>query len=592
MFIINYKIHYHFYLQTKLDQIRQRQQMMSVPRNVSASNIDLNQSYLHQQPQMNNPWSTTPMQQAQSMAQLNINPRMQWQQQPQQQQQTQHWTNNFEVPHMNGSNMSLNLPPTGYFYPPDNRPPPPVWMNQNWGAPQMYPYPVGMVPMTPLIAHSRSRGPSRNQSRAASPSQSVKSRRSMISSRHHRSSYNQDLTDDEDSDLSDRDFGSRSNRGGSRKNSHSQKNSTLTRRSNRNSQDFDNASDRERHFLKKRSSRTESEIIASSRRSPSPIDLRRSPELSSSFEKSPPIKKEIQHPAAPVKKIQPAAPIKKIQPAAAPVKGPEPIKQTVAEVKAAAPKSNRIASKAEFEAELKVNVVPIKKSLVQEKPQSSSSEEEDVDDNEEEVEEEEEEIEEYKENFEKPDEPQLGNTHLTVYPDTIEEDDLGPPPSAPDHEWECEHCTYVNEPNVQICLICCKTPTQKPKPTSILKQTTSSTDKKTAIKPNNQSSLPKILASEKKSPPTDIDVSGSHKTTVKIVKSSGNISSNAAPLKLKLKNSTVESVKSKFENAATPKMPTLKTAATTTSEESSSEAGKMKGRTLRKISFWPGTKTK
>lgn len=41
---------------------------------------------------------------------------------------------------------------------------------------------------------------------------------------------------------------------------------------------------------------------------------------------------------------------------------------------------------------------------------------------------------------------------------------LGPPPSAPDHEWECEFCTFVNEPNIKICAICCKTPTHIPKP--------------------------------------------------------------------------------------------------------------------------------
>lgn len=43
----------------------------------------------------------------------------------------------------NGSNMSLNLPPS-YFQP--QQQPPQAWMN-NWGAPNMYPYPVGMVPV-------------------------------------------------------------------------------------------------------------------------------------------------------------------------------------------------------------------------------------------------------------------------------------------------------------------------------------------------------------------------------------------------------------------------------------------------------------
>lgn len=45
----------------------------------------------------------------------------------------------------------------------------------------------------------------------------------------------------------------------------------------------------------------------------------------------------------------------------------------------------------------------------------------------------------------------------------IQEDELGPPPSTPDHEWECEFCTFVNEANIKICSICCKTPSVQPK---------------------------------------------------------------------------------------------------------------------------------
>lgn len=40
---------------------------------------------------------------------------------------------------------------------------------------------------------------------------------------------------------------------------------------------------------------------------------------------------------------------------------------------------------------------------------------------------------------------------------------LGPPPSPPDHDWECEHCTFVNEAGVTICGVCCKTPSGNPK---------------------------------------------------------------------------------------------------------------------------------
>lgn len=58
-------------------------------------------------------------------------------------------------------------------------------------------------------------------------------------------------------------------------------------------------------------------------------------------------------------------------------------------------------------------------------------------------------------------------------------DSLGPPPSTPDHEWECEFCTFVNEPNVKICVVCCKTPVKKPtkkEPVTILKQPSQSKD--------------------------------------------------------------------------------------------------------------------
>lgn len=45
---------------------------------------------------------------------------------------------------------------------------------------------------------------------------------------------------------------------------------------------------------------------------------------------------------------------------------------------------------------------------------------------------------------------------------SIEEEDvpdIGPAPSTPNYEWECEFCTFTNEPNTKICAICCKTPT-------------------------------------------------------------------------------------------------------------------------------------
>jgi hypothetical protein len=53
-------------------------------------------------------------------------------------------------------------------------------------------------------------------------------------------------------------------------------------------------------------------------------------------------------------------------------------------------------------------------------------------------------------------------------PETNAEDSLGPAPSPPTVSWQCEHCTFVNEPGVRVCVICCRTPTAAPK---ILPQT-------------------------------------------------------------------------------------------------------------------------
>ncbi|XP_067620966.1 E3 ubiquitin-protein ligase lubel isoform X4 [Eurosta solidaginis] len=68
----------------------------------------------------------------------------------------------------------------------------------------------------------------------------------------------------------------------------------------------------------------------------------------------------------------------------------------------------------------------------------------------------------------------------------VDEDDLGPPPSTPDHEWECEFCTYVNEPNVKICLICCKTRSgaaRKPVTTQVVAPTPTKTSSKPSVSP-------------------------------------------------------------------------------------------------------------
>ncbi|XP_063229781.1 LOW QUALITY PROTEIN: E3 ubiquitin-protein ligase lubel [Bacillus rossius redtenbacheri] len=40
------------------------------------------------------------------------------------------------------------------------------------------------------------------------------------------------------------------------------------------------------------------------------------------------------------------------------------------------------------------------------------------------------------------------------------EEESPPPPQliVPSHQWECEHCTFVNRAGVRVCAVCCKTP--------------------------------------------------------------------------------------------------------------------------------------
>ncbi|XP_052747085.1 E3 ubiquitin-protein ligase lubel isoform X2 [Bicyclus anynana] len=47
--------------------------------------------------------------------------------------------------------------------------------------------------------------------------------------------------------------------------------------------------------------------------------------------------------------------------------------------------------------------------------------------------------------------------------DIDEDSSLGPAPPPPNSSWQCEHCTFVNEPGVRVCAVCCRTPTIKAK---------------------------------------------------------------------------------------------------------------------------------
>lgn len=121
-------------------------------------------------------------------------------------------------------------------------------------------------------------------------------------------------------------------------------------------------------------------------------------------------------------------------------------------------------------------------------------------------------------------------------PGELDDGPIGPPPAAPEYEWECEFCTFVNEANTKICTICCKTPTSAP----------------------------------------------SNKKNAATTKKTDNIV-----------NQVQDELKSKLNiaNKARTASSSEETNTTKESSGSSSTAGKIKGKT-RKISFWPGTKSK
>lgn len=135
----------------------------------------------------------------------------------------------------------------------------------------------------------------------------------------------------------------------------------------------------------------------------------------------------------------------------------------------------------------------------------------------------------------------------------VEDEPLGPPPEAPTHEWECEYCTYVNEPNTKICSICCKTISSNHPKLIIQKQDTPSPPRQTQAPPAIQK--PEV-------PPVN-----------------GHLSTPPA--------STPPKATPESQNEA-PKKPIA--SSLKSSKPSDANDPSKKGRT-RKISFWPGLTT-
>lgn len=137
----------------------------------------------------------------------------------------------------------------------------------------------------------------------------------------------------------------------------------------------------------------------------------------------------------------------------------------------------------------------------------------------------------------------------------VEEEEDSPakerPSGVPHATWECEHCTFVNEAGTRVCSICCKTPT-----TATVKIVGGVDNKVVNLPPTKARAAEKrqLLQKSRSSDDYSKDYSETESVQNKL-------------MKLKVSSDTYEDGKKSPKN----------------------DVGK-KGRTIRKISFWPGTK--
>nr|XP_036226343.1 E3 ubiquitin-protein ligase lubel isoform X4 [Bactrocera oleae] len=472
-------------------------------RGMSTSVFNLNHIN-RRAPEPQNAWMNNPMQQAQSMAHLNCatctNPQSHaWHAHQQRMPMNMpggEWGNQFNSQQqLNRSNLSLNVG-AGYMLPHHHgaggmMAPPPVFMNQAGMMAGMYPYPynAGMPVMNPglmgMPPPTRSRATSRAGSRAASPAMS---RKSMPVRRKQRTtSYVEDeLTDDEDSDQDDR-RSIVSNRSGMTNTLHARQ-----RRISSASQLMDTESEtnprqtrgklRDRRgsvaksvqsdWLPSRRTTVNQSNSGSRQNEPGFINTLKPTRIYSDLDSESSgtralVQAKIQEKldkgtkrSSSKEKVAEAAHQKSIKVSTEVQAGGS---RTIAKTSTATETKTVSAGKSEI-MKNETNHVWGDKS-------EAAETEEEVEEEEEESGSEETESEQEKAAGERSD--TVGVTRLEednasqVAPtDETNEDDLGPPPSTPDHEWECEFCTYVNEPNVKICLICCKTPSRVPRKTS------------------------------------------------------------------------------------------------------------------------------
>ncbi|XP_026835451.1 uncharacterized protein LOC6541984 [Drosophila erecta] len=532
--------------------LQQRQAAGAQRRQMSTSVFNLNSSPRRPlaEAQNGSAWlANQRIQQAQSMAQLNCAGCQQSQQHPgwpqhphhahPQHQHPDQWSQFGSQQQFNNSNLSLNVGP-GYISQ-QHHPhyPPPVFMTQRGMMPNVYPGAPGYPMMHPGVMGMPPSAASRAASRSRYAASPTPSRKSMSLRRKRNSYVDDELTDDEDSDQDDR-RSLVSNRSGMTSASRSQHHQThhqpRQRRLSSASQLIasDELDGDQRHGMRQHKMRDRRGSIAKSvqsewlperrenegtlTRNKTAVDAARTSRIYSDLESE----------GSGARALVQAKIQQKLQ-------------------EADQHKSSKKAEqkrKPEMKDENTQAAAVVQKVVTPAHEESASEYEEVV----EEVTASESEAE-----AETAPDPQ-------AVPDEIGADDLGPPPSTPDHEWECEFCTFVNEPNIKICSICCKTPSRPPVPPNKAKKVEEkpqppaekSSNIKASSKPEARQSQKPITKSQ---PPSQKPVAASAKTTHTTSTSSS-------------KSPTVNSKSTSSIPVKTPSKSTLKTASENESDNS------------------------
>lgn len=363
---------------------------------------------------------------------------------------------------MNGSNASLNMPPS-YYHPQQ----PfdfggPLWSNGTLRRQDEYPYPFGMMPMYPgnpsklsrfcvccrltafefHLLGSRSRVPSR----AASPSPSQKSRRSTISTRNflpYRNNYMHEPSSEEESTESLDSYmnNARDNRNLNERHEDSVGRSLRSSRQSHGVDDDDSDLNRHRHRHNNRERRA-----SSTARSISSKPERRSQRLKTESTQDSEaesgtralVQAKIREKVAQASSMDESSSDlwrpKKNGHSKTSVKENgkgKAEKSTTKEASAGKATDNvcRIAKNAAPKVSTEVQTTPPRETSAENGPIQQNGQISAITD------------------------------HNGKTEGIADVSDIGPAPSAPTYEWECEFCTFTNEANTKICSICCKTPT-------------------------------------------------------------------------------------------------------------------------------------